>query len=361
MIVKDIFHGSTLPPGAAGPLYGLEVEVEGIPLDETAILGQTDWTIVSDGSLRNGGFEYVSRPLTRRDATSAIRWLYDKLSRYPIRPTIRTSTHVHTNMLMRTFRDVQTVLTFFSLIEPLLFKLCGVDREENIYCIPWYRSPDQPRHIKRMLDFEENAKQKDKTRPNLSAHYLVANACKYSSVYLEPLRRFGTLEFRMAPLFRTEQKMQEWVSIIEAVVYGTMRKFYRADEVLRYEKKHGVEALFTRVMGPGLYGVLQRACMPMSVDAVVDAAGSLDVAQACVPSLYTYKAKDSWQTIEMSEAEPRALNYSGASASPPTPMHTWQQFREAGTVSWASEQPIEAEDMGLSVEEIDELEAEGGF
>lgn len=225
------------------PHFGIEIEVENV-IRVPPNVHDTSWVTTADGSLRGGGVEFLSRRPVQYDvAQRDICLWYDWLSEYEWQTNIRTSIHVHVNVLGRTFQQVAASSVLYTLVEPLLFRYCGPVREENIYCVPWYRARDELYIVRAMhsggIIADMNA------------------ACKYSALYLEPVLRFGTLEFRQAPVFETADELLNWVKMCEFITYS---EFDTIEEVLDCFRELGPDQFVEKVFGPGLTRVLRDAC-----------------------------------------------------------------------------------------------------
>ena len=108
---------------------GIEVEVESI--DSQANVGMSDdanavlWRNIEDGSLRNGGREFVSIPVSGHNIEFALHSLHDhlhknkKCARHQF--TDRTSVHVHMNMQDANSRQLAAFLITYLMVEPLLY------------------------------------------------------------------------------------------------------------------------------------------------------------------------------------------------------------------------------------------------
>ena len=111
-------------------LVGVEFELEGMNrfrVDDPEFAAY--WKIVEDGSLRDGGKEFVlSRPFAGADLDKALS-LFDKhvsKSGHDIKISDRTSVHVHIDVRDLTFAQ----LTIF---ETALFNMAGETRANNIF------------------------------------------------------------------------------------------------------------------------------------------------------------------------------------------------------------------------------------
>lgn len=195
----------------AGEKYGIEVEAEGLPIEHVpdhhwSAAWRTYWSTTGDGSLRNGGIEFLSKPLGRTAVRHAINALWPYFAERRMVPSVRTGIHIHASCLGLNTDHVRRILQHYALVEPVLFDYVGPDREENIYCIPWYRSPDEARTAYTWLRSWEPRAIDGNEEP-----------CKYSALYIGPLSRFGTIEFRHAPTWTVPEVMFRWWQMVQAV------------------------------------------------------------------------------------------------------------------------------------------------
>lgn len=222
------------PPGE---LYGIEVEVEQFDPTHRATEARAlsrYWNLKEDGSLRNNGLEFVSKFLTPATRSTAVHHLYAR-TRQLWAPTERTGVHVHANMLGRTLDEVLRIVTYYAFLEPLLFHYVGAAREENIFCVPWYRAPEEAATVHAAL---------------LSDLWPLRESCKYSALYCGPLRTFGTIEFRHAPTWPDPQSLTTWGELVECI----SRSYLLPDPIEVYAVD-GIVPLARSVFG-SLMGVL---------------------------------------------------------------------------------------------------------
>ena len=223
-----------------GERYGIEVEAEGCSPDVASGLQWSNayydyWGTVGDGSLRNGGIEFVSKPLTRAQVPTAINALWPYILSGRARPSVRTGIHIHASCLGRTIAEVQRILMHYALVEPVLFDFVGPAREENIYCIPWYRSPEEATNVTEWLSSYDG----------IPFNIRGDGPCKYSALFVGPLTTFGTIEFRHAPTFTDPEMMRRWFAMVKAV-WGTWETTY---DPLDEWRKRGPVAFAKSVLG----------------------------------------------------------------------------------------------------------------
>ena len=178
---------------------GIEVEVENVRAWGDPY---TLWAMKEDGSLRNGGREYVSIPLNGENVPIALLHLFQNLNE-DIQFSHRTSIHVHVNVQNLTLDSITGIILTYLAVEPLLFKFVGHDRDKSIFCVPLYETELPNRLVSRFLK-----------NPAL---FRMENA-RYAALNLDAMRKFGTLEFRH--LFGTSDMdiLMTWINLILSIV-----------------------------------------------------------------------------------------------------------------------------------------------
>ena len=210
--VHSMFNVSPGRDDSSVRLYGIEIELEGCR--DTSGLAPRGWDITQDGSLRDGGVEFVShgaQPLSQ--LAVGVANVYELSRRLGLVRTIRTSIHVHANVSNLTLRQLDSVLTLYCLLEPSLLQMCGVEREHNIFCVPWYRSDSEVMIWQRLRQGTVRSGVLSVTR----------QFCKYSALNLLPLTKFGTIEFRMAPVWRSVEGALRWLNVIDSIMEAGTR------------------------------------------------------------------------------------------------------------------------------------------
>lgn len=163
-------------------LLGVEIEVEAAnPLPQE----MKDWNVTHDGSLRGAhAAEYVlKKPLSLPATMSAIADLRKVLEPVDLQWSFRTSVHVHMNVLNMTKQQVDCFIYSYLLLEEVLVAFCGKHREGNRFCL---RVRDAENLVSEVSRFFAA---KDFTFPQRDVY-------RYSSLNLDALKKFGSLEFR---------------------------------------------------------------------------------------------------------------------------------------------------------------------
>lgn len=176
-------------------LIGIEVEVENAGAEAQRGGLNRAWMVKGDGSLRNEGYEFVSRPIAANQAPDALEYLLKSYLSDNCCFSPRTSVHIHLNVQDLTSAQVLDYLLIYAIYERLLYKLVGRSRMKNIYCVPLCDTDLLP--------------------------YLCENGetrggrwSKYTGLNTLPITSFGTIEYRhMHGTFDVE-KLCVWINLI---------------------------------------------------------------------------------------------------------------------------------------------------
>lgn len=171
-------------------LIGIEVEVENITFDTRNILNT--WQVTEDGSLRNSGVEFITRPIPAFVAPAALQYLLKTFLNNDCSFSQRTSVHVHLNAQDMDMTQVSYITALYMVFEPFLYNFVGRGRRRNIYCVP-LADTRLPRH-----QYENGLR----------------GWSKYTGLNLLPLGDHGTLEFRHMHGTTDVHKLCTWIDII---------------------------------------------------------------------------------------------------------------------------------------------------
>jgi len=177
------------------PLTGVEVEVENFTT-QLDPLPSHSWRVETDGSLRNRGVEFISKPTEPKHIESAITYLFDDILNQRNHFSPRTSIHVHLNCRELTFDQVYNIVILYQCFEDLLYSFAGPERKKSIFCIP-VGNTDYYNALKTLMKAE--------TLPTWS---------KYTGLNLGPLREYGTIEFRHLRGTRNKFVVFDWLHIL---------------------------------------------------------------------------------------------------------------------------------------------------
>ncbi len=192
-------YAKTVPLQAACPtlIYGVELEIERIPaLGDMSLTG---FTATEDGSLRNNGKEFISKPMTFSNLMWCLNNFFTKNKFTEANYSERCSIHVHTNCLNLTLEQIQSLCMVYQVYEDLLFAWVSPERAENIFCVPW----SQTTLSYKMFDKDP-------------ANWITKGKRwrKYTALNLLPLFTQGTVEFRHMPGTNDVKRIETWLQLI---------------------------------------------------------------------------------------------------------------------------------------------------
>ena len=161
------------------PLTGIEVEVESVNIDHATRNLNGAWSATSDGSLRNGGVEFVTVPLKPENVESALHHLYANCLNSACHFSPRTSIHVHLDCRNLTLDQIYNIIILYQCFESLLYGFAGNERKKSIFCVPL-----------------ANTSNYLNTKNHLVVESVLPNWNKYTGINLSRINEIGTIEFR---------------------------------------------------------------------------------------------------------------------------------------------------------------------
>ena len=187
-------------------IAGLECEIEDLTSIHEDIADGSIWEITSDGSLRNSGKEFISRPLDKQSLLSAFDNLHNSLqyksSDCGVRFSQRTSTHIHVNCLDLEEEQVKAIVLWYALFEPIFFLMASPIRRNNIHCV----------------GLDQTVLSESYKRP---LAYQKQRWSKYTALNILPLSKYGTIEFRHLEGTDDLDKITQWLNTLENLwMYG---------------------------------------------------------------------------------------------------------------------------------------------
>jgi hypothetical protein len=176
---------------------GIECEIEGV--NNPHECGELpNFGITQDGSLRNNGYEFISKPLERKDVVESFKKLHTTIKFVPkVDPfSIRTSTHVHVNCLALDVTQVRTLVLLYALFEEFFFMMVKPVRRDNIHCVPLTETPLPANYKKDLNSF-------------------IRVWSKYTALNLKRLTDLGTVEFRHLHGTNDPEELDRWLTVLE--------------------------------------------------------------------------------------------------------------------------------------------------
>ena len=200
---------------------GLEFEFEGVNdnyniKELNSKYPVQKWNKVKDGSLRNGSFELVLKePVGFTTSKKLVKDLYEWIGCCGgFTPSIRTSTHVHLNVLKRNINEVMKIIYLYYRLEPYLMDLLPEERKENFYSLP-LEYAEGP--IIRLISYCDSFIKLKYKLYDIKFISSLNNDRRYSSLNLCSIPKYGSLEFRMFHLEKDVSKVIRWIEIIKVI------------------------------------------------------------------------------------------------------------------------------------------------
>jgi hypothetical protein len=148
-----------------------------------------------DLSLRNHGFEYVSKPQPSKQFLENFKGLHKTLQLGPDAFSPRTSTHVHVNVSSLTVEETRTLVLLYALYEECFFMMVKPERRDNIHCVPLTET-----HLPAIYKTE------------LTKY--VQKWSKYTALNLLRIPDLGTIEFRHMHGTNDAEEMKQWLDVL---------------------------------------------------------------------------------------------------------------------------------------------------
>lgn len=180
---------------------GAELEIECLTDIHTSALEENNIAVVSDGSLRANGKEFLLPPLYKENLVDAFKKVHACIQTASIGEgpfSQRTSIHVHMNCLDWPFERVKALLFLYSIFEPLAFAYVGKKRQNNIHCVPLWNTTIANKY--------------GRSLPELQGSWH-----KYTAFNLIPLGKYGTVEFRHLYGTNNSTIFDTWLSFIQTL------------------------------------------------------------------------------------------------------------------------------------------------
>ena len=196
--------------------YGVEYEVENIY--EVSLPVGDCFNITEDGSLRNNGKEFISRPSTYENTLQQNQFLFESLVLGDKAFSDRTSIHVHVNCGNLTAKQVMNVIYLYIISEPLWFAKVKPERKNNIFCVPLYTTC-----LQRMY--------------NRGIKYMVQHWHKYTAFNILPLQYQGTIEFRHHHGTGDYVEFKNWLTCINELFNVAERRDMSITTILENPEK----------------------------------------------------------------------------------------------------------------------------
>ena len=220
---------------------GVEVELERAHKMLAEMEGSKFWDGKGDGSLRYQGVEFVfKRPLAGALVDSALEELCAAGEKTNPDANVNCSTHVHIDFSEAETQEVINFIATYMLVEDALADFCGPNRKDNLYCLTFSNAEFATEVVNNII-----------TRNSLTP---IARAregdLKYSALNMYTLRKFGTLEVRLAPAMYKADELRHWINLLLSILKFSKTIDTPAD-VLTQVSHLGIHGFCQEVLGDG--------------------------------------------------------------------------------------------------------------
>jgi len=209
---------------------GIEIEVENLrarnhqaPHNEGVLYDiEGMWALVSDGSLRNNGGEFISRKLFGKDLTVGLDVIANHLKTKENRHTFshRCSLHVHIDVRDLNISQLQKLIQLYCIFEQPLFHISG-GRDKNEYCIPLSSSNEAKRAYGLLAStngkyskFFAQYKVDEKDTWREISRQIQDSYVKYMAFNILPIVSKGSIEFRHHEGTADVERITRWINIL---------------------------------------------------------------------------------------------------------------------------------------------------
>lgn len=207
-LLKKYHHVLSTPT-----VLGIEVEVEN--MKKEAVIPNF-WIQEGDGSLRNGGREFKTWPLSPEHTYIALHMLWNVFNKFSKENapdfSWRTSEHVHISVQNLEVEEMRVFVALILLFEPYLFAIAGHSREQSNFCVPLNRS-SLFNLLRKFIHAEQSVKDVHNTWNSGSGEHS-HGAYKYAAVNFARLHDLGTVEFRHMGGTEDVSLLYFWVSVL---------------------------------------------------------------------------------------------------------------------------------------------------
>ena len=222
---------------------GIEIEMEG---DNLYVAPRKWWRVAMDGSLRGNSVEWVLvQPLPRDQVQPALDYLVFNSKDSVLRPSDRCGVHVHINVQKMQLRQMFVFATLYLMLEPLLMRWCGEDREGNLFCL---RSGDAEGLLLTMKSALESGDLNTLNTDNL----------RYASINFCALFKFGSLEFRGFGTPKNMMDIVKWVDLLLAIKDASL-KFKELPDILEQLSGQGINRFLKSIFNDKQYRALMHS------------------------------------------------------------------------------------------------------
>jgi hypothetical protein len=147
-------------------------------------------------------------------------------------------------------RDLETsqligLIILYTILEPLIFKWIGQDRENSIFCIPYYKADES---LAQAVELVRSviADEANKSKLTFASSKKFA---RYAALNLNALHKYGSVEFRHMRTTHDFDRVVDWINIIQSLKAATFKLPTSDGAILRLAKNTEPNAFLAHIFG----------------------------------------------------------------------------------------------------------------
>lgn len=229
---------------------GAEFEYEGVS-DPTFIQTSASpyaglWEYHRDDSLKDEGAEFVFRaPLFGEDAYNAINWLMDYATNKKFKCSLRAGVHFHLDVRDMEIQQLIGLIILYTIVEPILYRFIGDNRENSIYCVPFYKADESLLDAcsiitNALVDFRLETHSVIKASESFE---------RYAGLNLNALSKYGSVEFRHLRTTHDKDRVFNWVNMIMSLKAATYRLPTSDGAIVKFAEQGSAMQLLRYIFG----------------------------------------------------------------------------------------------------------------
>lgn len=227
-------------------LMGVEVELENVANPRQGLDSRL-WSVQREGSLRG---EYpvefcFAQPLCGTAILKALQNLEEVCTRSnEPSPSERTSVHIHVDVRDMDIEEVMRFIMIYLLFERTLVRYHGDVREENIFCLPYYKAPGT---LVSALGWLRSTGIRHASAAAIRNSF--RRFSKYSGLNLSALFSHGSIEFRHMAGTWSSEAIYNWIHIVQSLKKAAESFDFSPWDVYEWAESVEVEDLLPMVFG----------------------------------------------------------------------------------------------------------------
>lgn len=217
---------------------GIELEMEGVNLPGQCRtnVGGVGWTVHNEGSLRNGGLEYVlTAPCARDQVIPLVEGIFAEFgaNNTVLNLSSRCSTHIHINTAGMKVNQIASFVTLWGILEDALVNWCGEKRAGNLFCL-------------RFSDC--NMAAASWAKAFRTGVFQFGEQYRYLALNANALQKFGSLEVRTLRGADTPDMIYKWVDALTRIKDLAMERYANPADIAGEFSGYGARGFINEVL-----------------------------------------------------------------------------------------------------------------